>query len=139
MWADATGVKHERIVHLVALGDELLFFRSGVALHESFINGVINHFNAFAGYSEEAGDVVLREVRDGHNSRSVPQYKARGIEVHGTAQAASIGGAIHVVEHVVDRDYIRAGRQVWRQPEQRRHVHQVTALVAENFSQGKVA
>ena len=42
MRADASGIEQERVVHLVALGDELAFGIAGMAQPEAVVDGVVD-------------------------------------------------------------------------------------------------
>ena len=83
--ADASGVKQERIGHLVAFGDELTIGVGGVSQAEAIVERVVDDFDLFARHVKEALCVFLGEIGDRKDTRRPMQHALGELEVQRTA------------------------------------------------------
>src|SRR5262249_51782232 len=79
--ADPSGVKQERIVDKVALGENLPIGVRSVTVQETLVDGVIDDFDPRWGDPEQLLDLTLGETRNGKNPSSPFQYSPRQVEM----------------------------------------------------------
>ena len=144
--ADVPGVQQEGIVHGVAFQNA--FGVGGQRLaKKALVERVVDHLDFFFRDAEDTGELALRGVRNGEDSRGAVERAPgklaaqRSRRPYSLRQRAGVG--IDKIEQVMHGDHHRAGRHQRRvEPRFMQHVHLAIAekqrqapLVAKRFGQ----
>src|SRR5882757_2924968 len=101
-----------------------------MAAQKALINRIVDNFNPRAWNSEQLFDFALGESRYRKNSSGAPHRSPGHGEVQNAPRLRTVVRAVHVLEHIVHRHHIRAGKRS-RQPEQMRNMGDVASQAME--------
>ena len=138
MRTDAASIKQERVVHLVALRDELAVGIGRVSLLEALVKRVVDDLDFVAWDLEVALGIFLRKVANGKDAGRLEQHSLGEQKVYAPLEFGAGVMAVHVIEQVMHGDHVRTGDTL-RLPEQMWNVQQIAAIDFQNAMQFEIA
>src|SRR3989442_13156071 len=109
MRADSPGIKQKRIGHQIPLCEQLPIGISGVSAQKAFVNRVLDHVNASAGYAKQLLDLAFGEPGNcKHPCRSF-EHSSCEMERQGPGNVRRFPGLDKRSRHPVARQYMWTG------------------------------